>query len=67
MCVTYGSRPCRAFFPTHGLTHKKALHGGYRSSLAVIESVPKKIEKHTISETAKIDIFLFINYKNKTK
>jgi len=23
----------QGFFPTHGLTHKKALHGGYRFSL----------------------------------
>jgi hypothetical protein len=24
----------QGFFPTHGLTHEKALHGGYRFSLA---------------------------------
>jgi hypothetical protein len=26
----------QGFFPTHGLTHEKALHDGYRFSLAVI-------------------------------
>jgi hypothetical protein len=26
----------QGFFPTHGLTHEKALHGGYRFSLSVL-------------------------------